>query len=153
MREMSNALPTVAAFNSTTNSTSPGKKRILVVDDERDITESIRMALKNHYWFDTAGNALDALRAYKPHFYDLILLDFRMPKIDGAEVSQEIKRMDPRQKVCFITAYEGLYKRMTNLQWRNSVSSVFHEDLVFPLLKKPFDTSALISKVSSIIGE
>ncbi|TLY05041.1 MAG: response regulator, partial [Thaumarchaeota archaeon] len=89
------------------NSDSARKKRILVVDDERDITESIKSALKDRYWVDTAGSALDGLRSYKPHFYDVILLDFRMPNIDGAEVYQEIKKMDPKQQVCFITAYEG----------------------------------------------
>lgn len=60
------------------NSGSARKKRILVVDDERDITESIKSALKDRYWVDTAGSALDGLRSYKPHFYDLILLDFRL---------------------------------------------------------------------------
>jgi len=135
------------------NSDSARKKRILVVDDERDITESIKSALKDRYWVDTAGSALDGLRSYKPHFYDLILLDFRMPNIDGAEVYQEIKKMDPKQQVCFITAYEGLDNRMTNLQWRNTVNSVFHEDVMFPLLKKPFDTAALLAKIASIIGQ
>jgi CheY-like chemotaxis protein len=136
-----------------TNSNSTRKKRILVVDDERDITESIRSALKDRYWVDTAENALDGLRSYKPHFYDLILLDFRMPNIDGAEFYQELKKMDPKQKVCFITAYEGLEKRMTNLQWRNTVNSVFHEDVMFPLLKKPFDRAALLAKIASIVGQ
>lgn len=133
---------------------SARKKRILIVDDERDITESIKSVLRaRNFWVDTAGNALDALRAYKPHFYDLILLDFRMPNIDGAEFYQEIKKIDPRQKICFITAYEGLDKRIMNLQWRNSVNSVFHEDVVFPMLKKPFDTAALLAKITSIIEE
>ena len=59
---------------------SSRKKRILVVDDERDITESISAVLNACYWVDSAGSALDGLRSYKPHFYDLILLDFRMPK-------------------------------------------------------------------------
>lgn len=104
------------------NTSSPtSKKRILVVDDERDITESIKSALKDRYWVDTAGSALDGLRCYKPHFYDLILLDFRM---------------HPKQKVCFITAYKGLDKRMTNLQWRNTVNSVFHEDVHIPNAKE-----------------
>jgi hypothetical protein len=61
--------------------------------------------------------------------------------------------MDPKQKVCFITAYEGLDKRMTNLQWRNTVNSVFHEDVIFPMLKKPFDTAELLAKITSIIGQ
>jgi CheY-like chemotaxis protein len=142
----------MADFQQPTISSSR-KKRILVVDDERDITESISSALKVDYWVDSAGSALDCLRSYKTHFYDLILLDFRMPNIDGAEVYQEIKRMDPKQKICFITAYEGVDKRMTNLQSRNTVNSLFHEDVVFPMLKKPFDKAELMAKIRSIIGE
>jgi CheY-like chemotaxis protein len=128
-------------------------KRILVVDDESDITESIKSALKTHYWVDTAGSALEGLRSYKPRFYDLILLDYRMPNIDGAEFYQEIKMLDPSQKICFITAHEGLDIRMKNLLRRDSINSLFHEDVMFPLIKKPFDTARLLAKIVSIIGE
>jgi DNA-binding response OmpR family regulator len=149
---MENTPPKPEMSNSKISS-SARKKHILIVDDEKDITDSIKSALNDHYWVDIAVNALDALKAYRPHYYDLILLDFRMPNIDGAELFQEIKRYDPKQKVCFITAYEGLDKRIANLEWRGSVNSLFHEDVMFPLLKKPFDRETLLAKVKSIIGE
>lgn len=136
---------------SERTSSSIRRKHILIVDDERDITESMKSALKAHYWVDMAGNALDALRMFKPHFYDLILLDYRMPQIDGAELYQEIMRLDPRQKICFITAFEELNARIEHLQRKSAGDSIFHEDVTFPVLKKPFDTATLLANISRLI--
>ena len=139
--------------NNSPSGTPTRKKRLMVVDDERDIIESVKSALKAHYWVDTANDALEALRAFKVRYYDLILLDYRMPKIDGAELYREIIRMDPMQKICFITAYDDLNIRMSRLQHGGNLNSVFHEDLLFPVLRKPFDTATLMAKIESILGQ
>ena len=54
----------------------------MLVDDERDIADAIT-ALRDKYFVETYGNPAAALRAYKIGFYDLILLDYRMPVMDG----------------------------------------------------------------------
>src|SRR3989441_2893635 len=138
-------------YKSTSNSSR--KKRILVVDDERDITDSIRSALKAQYWVDVGGSSSQALSSYRPGFYDLILLDYRMPTIDGFAFYQQIKRIDPKVKVCFITAYEELHSKILNLQWQNKVNSIFQEDTTLPVLKKPFDTATLLAMISRLLGE
>ena len=61
---------------------SARKKCIMLVDDERDIADAIT-ALRDKYFVETYGNPAEALRAYKIGFYDLILLDYRMPVMDG----------------------------------------------------------------------
>jgi DNA-binding NtrC family response regulator len=134
-------------------STSSRKKRILVVDDERDITDAIRSALKSHYWVDVGGSSSQALSSYRVGFYDLILLDYRMPNIDGFAFYQQIKRIDPKVKVCFITAYEQLQTKITNMQWQNQVNSIFKDDVTLPVLKKPFDTATLLATISRLLGE
>ena len=138
-------------FKSTSNSAR--KKKILVVDDERDITDSIRSALKAQYWVDVGGSSSQALSSYRPGFYDLILLDYRMPTIDGFAFYQQIKGIDPKVKVCFITAYEELHSKILNLQWQNKVNSIFQEDTTLPVLKKPFDTATLLAMISRLLGE
>jgi CheY-like chemotaxis protein len=50
-----------------------------------------------------------ALENFKSHFYDLVILDIKMPQMDGFVVYNEIKKLDNRIKVCFLTAYYGIY--------------------------------------------
>ena len=70
--------------------------------------ESLRMILKPHYEIktaDSARGALDQLPEFRP---DLVVLDIKMPEIDGLEVLRRIKRIDPTIEVVMITAYASL---------------------------------------------
>ncbi|HXG16513.1 MAG TPA: response regulator [Calidithermus sp.] len=82
--------------------------RVLVVDDETGPRESLRMLLKPHYDVRTAASglaALDALQDFRP---DLVILDIKMPELDGLEVLRRVKRFDPSIEVVMITAYASL---------------------------------------------
>src|SRR2546430_4285121 len=84
------------------------RPRILVVDDEMGPRESLRMILKPHYEIktaDSARGALDQLPEFRP---DLVVLDIKMPEIDGLEVLRRIKRIDPTIEIVMITAYASL---------------------------------------------
>lgn len=106
------SIPTTST--RVTNSNRRGKKRILLVDDEPDITISISAVLESNDLEVTSYNdPVLALSSFKPHHYDLVMLDVKMPKIDGFELYNEIKKIDIQTNVCFITAtdknnYEGL---------------------------------------------
>ena len=82
------------------------KKRILLVDDEADVTETFSLALEDSglYEVHTYNNPIAALSQFKPNFYDLALLDIRMPRLNGFELYNEIQRRDTHIKVCFISA-------------------------------------------------
>ena len=86
------------------------KKRILIVDDEVDITLSFSLALEDSGLFEveTSNDPLVALSNYRPNYYDLLLLDIRMPAMNGFELYDKIKRIDNKVKVCFISAYEWI---------------------------------------------
>ena len=90
------------------------KRRILAVDDEPDITLTVKAGLEASGLFevDTFNDPELALSSFRPGLYDLALLDMRMPKMYGHELYDEMKKIDDRLKVCFMTAtyqnYEAL---------------------------------------------
>jgi PAS domain S-box-containing protein len=84
------------------------RPRVLVVDDEMGPRESLRMLLKPLYEIKTADNARTALAELAEFRPDLVILDIKMPEMDGLEVLRRIKRADPAIEVVMITAYASL---------------------------------------------
>ena len=83
------------------------KKRILFVDDKPDLTSLLEMALERAgFDVDTFNDPSLVLKSFRPSLYDLIILDIIMPKIDGFELYEHIKKVDPGVKICFLTASE-----------------------------------------------
>jgi putative two-component system response regulator len=81
------------------------QKKVLVVDDEHGVRESIRMLLKSAYDVTLAVNGADALAKLSEVKPDVVLLDLRMPDMSGIEVLQNIKAKDPLVEVILVTAY------------------------------------------------
>src|SRR5437867_7409210 len=93
-------------------SSSSQEKRIFVVDDEVDITTVFKLGLEEaDLQVDVYNDPLSALSDYKPDIYDLLLLDIKMPKMNGFELYKKIKDIgddeNNKPRICFITAYEG----------------------------------------------
>ena len=79
--------------------------RILIVDDDPDIISLFTIGLEDSGFEVHAYNdPLEALAKFKPHFYDLLLLDIIMPKMDGFELCRRISEIDANVRICFITA-------------------------------------------------
>jgi CheY-like chemotaxis protein len=95
-------------------SESKRKKRILVVDDEPDITYILKTSLEDTGLFkvDSFNDPELALSAFKSGYYDFLLIDIRMPKMSGYEFYDKIKDFDGKVKSCFITAYEINYQAL-----------------------------------------
>jgi DNA-binding response OmpR family regulator len=82
-------------------------KRILVVDDEADTNTALHEILEqNGFIVDSYEDPFLALKNFKPHFYDLLILDIKMPEMSGFSFYREIKKRDDKMKVCFLTAGE-----------------------------------------------
>ncbi len=148
--------------------------RILIIDDEEDITFFLKEALEGSGSFEvvTFNDPLVALSSFNdkdsnnlPSAYDLILLDIKMPKMDGFELYQEIqKKIDStagagrrssdgydnaqgnngkRTKICFMTAFEVYYEALKEL-FPDSYSSIC-------FIKKPSSAEDLIRRISKEI--
>jgi CheY-like chemotaxis protein len=81
------------------------KRRLLLVDDEQDITTILSSVLQESGFKVVFFNhPLLALQHFKPRYYDLVILDIKMPDMNGFELYRHIRRKDKRVKVCFLTA-------------------------------------------------
>jgi CheY-like chemotaxis protein len=83
-------------------------KAILIVDDDPDMTSIFSLGLQDEGFEVYAYNdPLDALSNFRPNFYDLLLVDINMPKMNGIDLSRQILELDSNVKICFITAGEA----------------------------------------------
>ncbi|MDQ3868878.1 MAG: response regulator [Thermoproteota archaeon] len=118
--------------------------RILVVDDEPDLTTVSTLALEYHgFKVDTFNDPQEALSKFKPGSYDLIILDIKMPKMDGFELYHEIKKKDNNAKVCFLTASELYYE-----EFRKKEYCALDKDL---FIRKPIDNEDLVKQINKMI--
>jgi two-component system, OmpR family, response regulator ChvI len=117
------------------------KKRILLVDDEQDITFAFRIGLEdNGFAVDTFNDPQEALSNFKAGLYDLLLIDVRMPKMNGFELYREIEKIDNKPKICFITAFEVYYK---------SLRELFPTVRIDCYIKKPITTDDLVQRIKT----
>ena len=87
--------------------TSSAPSNLMAVDDEADITFTLKLVLEQSgFLVDVFNDPKIALISFKPDYYDLILLDVKMPQMNGFELYQEIRKKDKNVKACFVTAYE-----------------------------------------------
>ena len=109
-----------------TQKKEPATYRILLVDDDHDILLTFKEGLEEQddvdkskifvdgakIQVDTFADPREALSSFKAGVYDLLLLDIRMRDMNGFELYEELKKIDDKPKVCFITAYELYYEAL-----------------------------------------
>ncbi|MBI4846981.1 MAG: response regulator [Nitrospirae bacterium] len=111
-------------------------ERILVIDDELAPRESIRMVLKDKYAVSTASGALEGLSMMSENSVDLVVMDIKMPKMDGITALQEIKKKHPDTEVILLTAYASLETARDAIRFG-----------AFDYLLKPFDKDDILMVV------
>jgi two-component system catabolic regulation response regulator CreB/two-component system response regulator ChvI len=96
--------------------TTIAKPRVLVVDDEPDINLTFKTGLEaNGFIVDAFSDPVLALSNFKPGVYDLLLLDVRMPQINGFELYEKFRKIDSNVKACFITAHDVYYQSLMEI--------------------------------------
>jgi DNA-binding response OmpR family regulator len=119
-------------------------KRIMVVDDESDLTLFYSMSLEYHgFIVDAFNDPRKALSNFKVNYYDLIVLDIKMPNMDGFELYKEIQKLDGKANVCFLTASELYYE-----EFRRKEYNAMDKDL---FIRKPIGNDELIKEIDRLI--
>jgi DNA-binding response OmpR family regulator len=129
--------------NQTTVQLEIGK-RILVVDDEIDVCFVLDKLLgENGFVVDSYLDPLLALEKFKPHSYSLVILDIKMPYLNGFALYREIMRLDKKVKVCFLTAGEMYY----------GYSDIFSSLPANCFIRKPIENQELMNRINEIIAD
>jgi DNA-binding NtrC family response regulator len=81
------------------------KNKILVIDDEIGPRESLRILFKDNYDVAVANSGEEGVHAIKKDPPDLVILDLKMPGMDGIEVLKKIKEVSPKTRVIILTGY------------------------------------------------
>ena len=120
-------------------------KRILLVDDESDVCFVLREVLsENGFVVDSYENPELALEKFKAHSYDLVVLDIKMPELNGFALYREIKKLDKKVKVCFLTAAEMYYEEYPDIF--SSLPKKY-------FIRKPIENEELMARINEIIAD
>ena len=123
-------------------------KKILLVDDERDVLYTIKNILEdNGFQVDTFYDPIISLKFYKSSYYNLVILDIKMPKMDGFELYTKIREKDSKVKICFLTASEMYYEKFRKT--RSEFDRIIGEDC---FIQKPIKNEDLVKKLTDIIN-
>ena len=98
------------------------QNRILVVDDELDVNISLHMVLEtNGFRVDSYSDPREVLQNFRPGVYGLIILDIKMPHLNGLALYRELKKIDHDAKICFfylLLLIQETYKNYLRLLWQ-----------------------------------
>jgi DNA-binding response OmpR family regulator len=115
------------------------KIMIFLVDDEKDISLVYKKGLEqNGFLVDVFNDPVQALLSFRAGQYDLLLLDIKMPKMNGFELYREIQKIDDKVKASFISAFVTYYE---------SLREIFDMRNIHCIIKKPIEMSNLIERI------
>lgn len=121
------------------------KNRILVVDDEPDITLTFTKVLEAEgFQVDSFDDPHLALSNFSSGIYDIALIDIKMPQMNGFDLYRKLKNVDDNVQYCFMTAYEVYYERLKkdypglNVGW---------------FMRKPINSERLLREINSKLSE
>jgi CheY-like chemotaxis protein len=126
--------------NNTSNT-----KKVMVVDDEPDVISVLEVVLEeNGFEVDTFEDPIVALKSYRAGVYNLLILDIKMPEMDGFELYDQIKKIDDNAKVCFLTASEMYYKNSRKEKYCSLDKDLF--------IQKPIANEDLVEEINKILS-
>ena len=111
------------------------KTKVLVIDDDKDINNLFKIYLEHHdFQVDSYTDPVDALYYFKKDEYDLILLDLKMPKIDGIAMFYALKNRDDKAIICLTTA-DISYLQQLKEKIPNIEKYIIHKPILLRNLK------------------
>jgi two-component system response regulator ChvI len=125
------------------------KKKILLVDDEKDIIVTLNMVLEEGgYEVDSFTDPILALKKFRAASYDLVIIDIKMSEMDGFELRRQIKKTDNAVKICFLTASELYYEEFRKELGLENFTTLGKDRF----LMKPIPNEGLIKEINMIIN-
>ena len=119
------------------------KLRVLVIDDDQDVCDYLEDFLgREGYRVSTLVKPIDALPEIKEGRYQIVLLDIRMPELDGVQLLRQIRAIDSDICVIIMTAYPSV----------DSAIDTMKAD-AFDYLRKPFDNDQLRAVIKRAVRE
>ena len=123
------------------------KQRILIVDDEADITTALKMYLEvQGFQVDAFTDPVNALAQFKAGFYHLLILDIKMPEMNGFELYKEIKKKDKTVKVFFLTALSKMR------DYDAFKKEVFPKEGERYFIAKPIENEDILKRINTVIA-
>ena len=117
------------------------KKKVLIVDDEDDITLSFKRILEfNGFDVDAYNDSTLALAEFKKNYYDIALIDIKMPRLDGFDLYKKIKEIDDALKIYFLTASEAYYQQYREKDYLKLDRELF--------IQKPIEFEELLKRIN-----
>ena len=118
-------------------------RRVLIIDDDEDITDALKAGLEHRgFRVDAFNEPLSALEKFTANTYDIAILDIRMPKMNGFELYREIRKVDGKASVCFLTAFDV---------HRDEFEKMFPDVKVKAFLKKPITIDNLVKTLNQLV--
>jgi len=119
-------------------------RRVLLVDDELDIVYLVKVGLeRNGFEVDSYVDPILALHNFKRGTYQLLILDIKMPKMNGLDFLDKIKKEDDKIKVCFFTASEEFASNYKNV-FKNSQDK-------FLFISKPISIPKMTKQIEQFL--
>ncbi|MGB6530950.1 MAG: response regulator [Candidatus Nitrosopolaris sp.] len=123
------------------------KQKILIVDEEPDIITSLKMYLESQgFQIDGFADPANALAHFKADFYDLLILDIKMPQMNGFELYKEVKKKDKRVKVFFLTALSDMH------DYDAVKKEVFPKEGERYFMSKPIENEDILKRINRVIS-
>jgi DNA-binding NtrC family response regulator len=128
---------------------------ILVVDDEPNVRESFRLVLEDAYEVIDVPDGTRALEAVRASPVDLVLLDIRLPEMDGIEVLERLKALDEGVEVILVTAVKTVRTAVEAMKLGafDYVTKPFDEDELLSLVRRALQKRSLEREVTFLRGE
>lgn len=133
------------AYDRENDHATTKKYRILIVDDDNDVTTTFKAGLLMYgFGVDAFNDPKEALQAFKADTYDLLILDIRMPIMNGFELYRELEKIDNKPKVCFITAFPVYYE---------SLKEFLPTKKMYCFIKKPVEVRELANQLRTELNK
>jgi DNA-binding response OmpR family regulator len=131
-------------------STTKNKRRIMIIDDDEDITNLFSIFLEhNGYIIDAYINPVEAFNNFNKNSHDLLILDLKMPNMDGMTLYHKIKEIDSNVIICFTTAdinyIQQLQKGIMDIE-----KIVLYKPVLLKDLKSKIDSLLLLSRQEEV---